>query len=167
MASNRLIPSPRQCATLVSMRVPEAQGQSHPFSWRTAWTNHTACMLSMCIPSTVRVIQNHQRQLWEHFLYSFTQALAPCKYSSPLNLIHHHICVQAAISSDTQRRWNQGLPKRNSYVRYLKLTAWILQVKAVIDLCTLWLKESELCETHMTIKLYWLLDKPLHTNHRN
>lgn len=123
VASNSPIPSPRQCVTLGSMRVPEAHGKSHPFTSWTAQTNHTTCKLPMCIASTVPVIQNHQRQLWEHFLYSFTQALASCKYSSPLNLIHHHICVQGVISSDTQKRWNKGLPKPNSRVWCLKLTA--------------------------------------------
>lgn len=58
----------------------------------------------------VFAIQNnatdHRRQLGEHFLYSFIQSFAFCKYSCVLNLIHHHVCVQAAISSDTQSRWN-------------------------------------------------------------
>lgn len=76
---------------------------------------------------------------------------------------HSSSCfVQEAISSDTQAD-ELGISKAK-FITLDLLTAQRLQVKAVIDSHPLWLVESEICVTYMTIKLYLQVDESVNTN---
>lgn len=85
-------------------------------------------------------------------MYSFIRSFAFCKYSCVLNLIHRHVLFRRQ-SPLTHKQMKLGISKAK-FITLDLLTAQRLQVKAVIDSHPLWLVESEICVTYMTIKLY-------------